>query len=137
MRLSSPHLQTFERGLFCSLQRRGSTESVCPLLADALTGVSRNFDCGEPRRPYNARMRTFIVAVAAVVGLGAAASDAQKIVFARVFPNAGQVGLFIAAADGSDERRLLTGGEVDYDPVWAPDGTSIVFTSDRQGSADL
>src|SRR6266540_30233 len=24
-----------------------------------------------------------------------------------------------------------------YDPVWAPDGASIVFTSDRHGSADL
>ena len=27
--------------------------------------------------------------------------------------------------------------DVDYDPVWAPDGTSIVFTSEREGSADL
>ena len=27
--------------------------------------------------------------------------------------------------------------KIDYDPVWAPDGGSIVFTSDREGSADL
>jgi len=78
-----------------------------------------------------------LVLVAAVIGLSAANSEPQKIVFARVFPNAGQIGLFIAAADGSDERPLLAVRDVDYDPVWAPDGSSIVFTSDREGSADL
>jgi Tol biopolymer transport system component len=82
------------------------------------------------------RMRASLLLVA-VISLAAAGSDPQKIVFARVFPNAGQVGLFIAAADGSDERPLLAVRDVDYDPVWSPDGTAIVFTSDREGSADL
>ena len=65
------------------------------------------------------------------------APEPQKIVFARVWPNAGQVGLFIADADGGSERPLVGLGEIDYDPVWSPDGPSIVFTSDRNGSADL
>src|ERR1700694_1319583 len=82
-------------------------------------------------------MRTTLVVAAAVIGLAAAESAPQHIVFARVFPNAGQIGLFIAAADGSDERPLLASGDLDYDPVWAPDGKAIVFTSDREGSADL
>ena len=61
----------------------------------------------------------------------------QKIAVSRTFGNPGQVGLFIAAADGSDEHPLLASKDSDYDPVWAPDGSSIVFTSDRAGSADL
>jgi Tol biopolymer transport system component len=45
--------------------------------------------------------------------------------------------LFISAADGSDEHPLLAEPQGDYDAVWAPDGQSIVFTSDRNGSGDL
>ena len=87
-------------------------------------------------------MRTLIRILAAVsasfgVAAAAAPADTQNIVFARVFPNAGQVGLFIASADGSGERPLVGLGEIDYDPVWSPDAASIVFTSDREGSAEL
>ena len=66
-----------------------------------------------------------------------AAAEPQKISYARVFPNAGQIGLYIAAADGSDEHPLLGNRELDYDAVWSPDGATIVFTSEREGSADL
>ena len=82
-------------------------------------------------------IRIVALVVVSGVALAAAATGPQKIVFARVFPNAGQIGLFIAAADGSDERPLVGLSQIDYDAVWAPDGASIVFTSDREGSADL
>jgi Tol biopolymer transport system component len=82
-------------------------------------------------------MRTYLVAVAVAAALGAAAPGPEKIVFSRVFPQPGQIGLFIAAADGSDERPLLASPDIDYDAVWSPDGASIVFTSERSGSADL
>ena len=82
-------------------------------------------------------MRQFLIVVFAAAALAAEAPSPQKIVFARVFPNVGQVGLYIAAADGSGERPLLSERDLDYDPVWSPDGQWIVFTSDRAGSADL
>ena len=51
-------------------------------------------------------MRALIVTVA-VSFLAAAAPEPQRIALTRVFPGPGQIGLFIAAADGSDERPLL------------------------------
>jgi TolB protein len=68
---------------------------------------------------------------------GTLAADPQKISYTRVFPNGEQIGLFIAAADGSDEHPLLGNHELDYDAVWSPDGATLVFTSEREGSADL
>jgi Tol biopolymer transport system component len=73
-----------------------------------------------------------------VVGLGlAAAPDPQSLAITRVFPQPGQLGLFIAAADGTNERPLGDPLNSDYDAAFAPDGASIVFTSERDGSADL
>jgi TolB protein len=82
-------------------------------------------------------MRLFLIAIP-VLGILAAETPRQGIIaVARTFGNPGQVGIFIAASDGGDERPLLSSPATDYDPVWAPDGSSIVFTSDRSGSADL
>ena len=74
----------------------------------------------------------------ALAGLALAqAPQPQKVVFSRVFPQPGQIGLFLANVDGTNERRLVTPADIDYDAAWAPDGASIVFTSERNGSADL
>jgi Tol biopolymer transport system component len=81
-------------------------------------------------------MRPLLVAVA-LSAILAAEPAVRKIAAVRVFGNPGQVGLFVAASDGSDEHPLLAVSDTDYDPVWAPDGGSIVFTSERDGSADL
>ena len=82
-------------------------------------------------------MRAVPLVICALALMVRVESEPKQIVFSRVFPNAGQLGLFISAAGGTDERPLLTVTDVDYDPVWAPDDRSIVFTSDREGSADL
>ena len=81
-------------------------------------------------------MRTTLLAALSSVAL-AQAPQANQIVMTRVFPQPGQIGLFLAAADGSNERPLVTPADLDYDATWAPDGSAIVFTSERNGSADL
>lgn len=78
-----------------------------------------------------------MLAFAAAAALLAEAPPPRQVIFARVNPQPGQLSLFVAAADGSDEHPLLASADTDYDPVWAPDGASIVFTSERNGSADL
>src|ERR1051325_1234563 len=80
-------------------------------------------------------MRPTLGALAVLLLLGE--PDKQSIVVTRVFPQPGQIGLFIADADGGGERPLVTPADVDYDAEWSRDGKSIVFTSERNGSADL
>jgi TolB protein len=82
-------------------------------------------------------MRPLLIAAGLLATLAAETPAPRKIAVARTFGNAGQLGVFVAASDGSDERPLLSSPDTDYDPVWAPDGSSIVFTSERTGSADL
>ena len=82
-------------------------------------------------------MRPLLIAAALLATLAAETPTSRKIAVSRTFGNAGQLGLFVAASDGSDEHPLLSAPDTDYDPVWAPDGSSIVFTSERAGSADL
>jgi TolB protein len=81
-------------------------------------------------------MRLLLLLVAAV-SVGFAAPDPQSLAITRVFPQPGQIGLFIANADGTNERPLGNPLNSDYDAAFAPDGASIVFTSERDGSADL
>jgi TolB protein len=78
-------------------------------------------------------LATFILAFAAAIQT----QPRREVVFARVFPNVGQLKLFIAAADGTGERPLLQSQSFDYNAAWSPDGRWIVFTSERDGSADL
>jgi TolB protein len=85
---------------------------------------------------YNPRMRIPTIA-AITLSLLSAAPPPRTISFARAGVVPGTMRLLIAASDGSDEHPLLTAPHDDYDPVWAPDGQSIVFTSDRNGSGDL
>jgi TolB protein len=82
-------------------------------------------------------MRFPAVLFGAVAILWAQNPTPRRIGYTRVFPQQGQLELFVATSDGSNERPLLASKDTDYDPVWAPDGKSIVFTSDRNGSADL
>ncbi len=79
-------------------------------------------------------MRILLIGCTALTLLWSETLPPRRIAMARV---GGNQTLFVAAADGTDEHPLLTAPNNDYDAAWAPDGGSIVFTSERDGSADL
>lgn len=80
-------------------------------------------------------LRSLLLALLTVVTTGDPAP--QRIFFSRVFPSPGELGLFIANADGTGERPLLSPSDVDYDAAWSADGAWIALTSERNGSADV
>ena len=43
----------------------------------------------------------------------------------------------MANADGGSEKRLTNNNGADSKPGWSPDGSRIIFTSDRGGSQDI
>jgi TolB protein len=45
--------------------------------------------------------------------------------------------LYTMAADGSDVRRLTTDPANEHDPTWAPDGKSLIYSSDKDSRGDL
>lgn len=85
-------------------------------------------------------MRPLLIGLACLALLSAQTPAAKKIAFTRVAATAGDPELFIAASNGTGEHPFLppeANAYANYDAAWAPDGKSIVFTSERNGSADL
>jgi Tol biopolymer transport system component len=45
--------------------------------------------------------------------------------------------IYVMNADGSERTQLTTSPEMDFDPVWSPDGTRIAFRSHRNGDEEV
>jgi TolB protein len=76
-----------------------------------------------------------ILAAAVILWSAPSAPPLHHILFSRLSPV--HTGLFVAAADGSGERALLPASGLDYSPSLSADGQWVVFTSERNGSADI
>ena len=45
--------------------------------------------------------------------------------------------IYVMDSDGSNIRNLSNHTGTDYAPSWSPDGSQIVFNSDRDGARDI
>jgi Tol biopolymer transport system component len=59
-----------------------------------------------------------------------------KIVFGSV-RNGGDHDIYVMGLDGSNQTRLTSHPAYDDQPKWSPDGSRIVFMSDRSGNFDV
>jgi Tol biopolymer transport system component len=79
--------------------------------------------------------RTGILLVVSVLVCGAQAAEKHRILFNRfLIPD---VGLFIADADGKNERPLVPHTEIEYSPKVSLDGAWVVFTAESHGFSDI
>jgi Tol biopolymer transport system component len=95
----------------------------------------------ESSRPDGSDRTRFGALPARVILFGTALSpDGSHVAFAR--PERGNVwawrntDLYVAELDGSDQRQLTDNPANDDGAVWSPDGSKILFTSDRDRNGD-
>jgi Tol biopolymer transport system component len=61
--------------------------------------------------------------------------DGKSIVFMRWTPSSDQDQIWLMDRDGSQLHQLIPG--TGWDPTWSPDGSQVLFASDRDGSIQL
>jgi Tol biopolymer transport system component len=79
--------------------------------------------------------RALLAAAALLISTTGFAAERPRIVFSRLAPT--HAGLFVADADGKNERPLLAPTSLDYNASFSADGQWVIFTSERDGSADI
>ena len=77
------------------------------------------------------------ILLSALTAFSVIAAHAQQVIMFSADATPVHSQLFIANADGTGERPLLPLSGMDYSPSFSPDGQGVVFTSERNGSADI
>ena len=66
---------------------------------------------------------------------GSWSPDQKTVAFAAM--NGGSLDIYTVRADGSNLRQLTSTPEMDYQPLWSPDGRRIVFISIPTGAGQI
>ena len=89
------------------------------------------------------RVALIVALATATAGAQQPAADAIKFLRYPAVSNDGTIAftyhddIWVAAADGTNPRRLTAHVARDYQPRFSPDGRSVAFTSDRNGNNDV
>ncbi len=86
----------------------------------------------------------FLALVSALVFLGSQAAETPKWVRKNAISPDGKTlafsykgDIYTVSAQGGEARQITSNKAYESDPIWTPDGGSIVFTSWREGSKDI
>ncbi len=89
-------------------------------------------------------MRKLMLSAAMTMALAAGAGDAPLWMRnVRISPDGNDIAftyqgdIFTVPSTGGEARRLTTSTAYDTSPIWSPDGSKILFASDRHGNMDL
>lgn len=63
--------------------------------------------------------------------------DGTRIVFSSQIAAANEGEIYVMDIDGGNVTRLTSTAALNYAPSWAPDGSKIVFVSDRDGNHNI
>ena len=77
----------------------------------------------------------YSIAIVVVLSLGPTVDAQDRIYVDQYMPLRSE--LMIADTDGSNPRKLVPGTAIDYNASFSHDGRWVVFTSERNGSADI
>jgi len=94
-------------------------------ITSAMTGFPEIFSTNGIGNP-----RGVVTNVRGALGAASAGPDG-RIAFAS--SNRGNMDVYVAAADGSGARVVVSTPDVDADPSWSPDGSRLVLTSGPTG----
>jgi serine/threonine protein kinase len=63
--------------------------------------------------------------------------NGRRVAYWGLLTDSGQRDIWTVAVDGTDVVPVTSDAFVDWNPVWAPDGSHLYFSSDRGGSLNL
>ena len=118
---SAAHLSAAADGHAIAYTSFANSETIQRVALDPATGAAR----GAP---------AIVVGGSRPFSGPAPSPDGRWLTFFSLAP---QLDIFVSASDGTSVRQLTNDRANDRNPTWSPDGTQIVFMSNRDGESQL